>query len=465
MMESGSHRMTDTQREAELFEAGRMARARVPRSAFADFTPNPHRNPVAILQQQHVSRLPDLVPLRVERMSASPFAFYRGTAAVQAADMASEPTSGANVVMCGDAHVNNFGVYRSPEGAMVFDSDDFDEAFVGPWEWDVKRLLTSVVLAGRSGNMDADRIRRTAESTAAAYRDELRRLQTRPLYERYFTATTADPNHVTMGESSEKIAQILKKAGRRTSQRVARRILQRDDSGAMRFIEQPPVLTHVSDEIRELVDHLLEQYSRTVAPDLALMLQQYRVLDVARRVVGVGSVGTRCFIVALADGTGDIIILQIKEANLSVVHEFGGITSAESYFDSPLMLQDQGYRVVACQRVLQAVSDPFLGHLGFDTFHFYARLFRNSNASFELSDMTTDDFHSYVRACAVVLARGHARTPQMAHVAGYLGSGNVFVRAVTEWAHSYADQAELDFTVFIDAARSGAFTEMTGSSA
>lgn len=458
MMETGSHRMTDTQREAELFEAGRMARARVPRSAFAGFTPNPHRNPIAILQQQHLSRLPDLVPLRVERMSASPFAFYRGTAAVQAADLAREPTSGANVVMCGDAHVNNFGVYRSPEGAMVFDSDDFDEAFVGPWEWDVKRLVTSVVLAGRSGKMDADLLRRAVESTAAAYRDELRRLQTRPLYERYFTATTADPNHVTLGESSEKIAQILKKAGKRTSERVARRILHRNDSGAMRFIEQPPVLTHVGDEIRDLVDRLLDQYSRTVPPDVALMLQQYRVVDVARRVVGVGSVGTRCFIVALADATEDITILQIKEANMSVVHEFGGISEADSYFDSPLLMQDHGYRVVSCQRVLQAVSDPFLGHLGIDAFHFYARLFRNNNASFELSEMTADDFRSYVRACAVVLARGHARSPQMAHAAGYLGSGSAFVRAVTEWAHQYADQAELDYAAFIDAARSGAFT-------
>ena len=447
--------------EAELFEAGRAARARMPRSATAEYVPPAGRDPLGIILKQNESRLPDLVQLRVDRMSTDVFAFYRGTAAIQVADLRHVTTSGAQVVICGDAHLNNFGVFRSPEQAMVFDTDDFDEAFVGPWEWDLKRLLTSVVLAGRSVAMEPQSLRTSIVLAAAAYRDEVLRLRTRPLYERYFTPTSASVESARLAgvESAQRIAQILKKASKRTSSRVARRILGPDESGVVRFVEDPPILVRVNDEIRALVDEILRSYRTTVSPDLALMLSQYSVLDVARRVVGVGSVGTRCFIVALGDDTGDVKIVQIKEAVQSVVNEFGGVpnTELELYAPSSLVENNQGYRVVSCQRVLQAVSDPFLGYVTHGGFDFYVRLFRNMNASVGISAMNATEFHDYARACAVVLARGHSRSPNLPFIAGYLGSGKVFVRAVAEWAYRYASQAEEDYALFMQAASAGMF--------
>ena len=441
--------------EKELAAAGRVMRRLLPRSAHAVYEPAPGRDPLGILRAQQSARLQWLIQLRLERMSANPFAFYRGTAAIQAADLRSGPDTGAEVVICGDAHLSNFGIYRSPENAMVFDINDFDEAGVGPWEWDVKRLLCSVVLAGRSLEFTPDEIRDTVKAAAAMYRDGIRETLRRSLFERYFTPTDMRRRRTLSPDSERMIKSTMKESEKRTSGRVASRTLEEGDDGELRFVEQPPVLTRAETDVRSLVDEVFDRYRSTLPPNIALLASQYRVIDVARRVVGVGSVGTRCFIIALADPVGEPLILQLKEANRSVVEEFGDVQPLPGYLDLGLLPAQQGYRVVACQRILQAVSDPFLGYLNVEDFSFYMRLFRNRNASFDIAQMNLTQFSEYSQACAIVLARAHARSPKAAFIGGYIGGGDAFPEAVTEWAHAYAAQAEADYAIFVDAVRRG----------
>lgn len=446
---------------AELYEAGRAARSVLPRSAHAEYVPPTHRDPLGVLVRQHETRLPWLVPLRVERMSADPFAFYRGTAAIQAGDLAAGPTSGADVVICGDAHIANFGMYRSPEGSMVFDVNDFDEGFVGPWEWDLKRLLASAVLAGRSLGMPKDQVRAAVRLGAANYREGLTEALELSLYSRFSTPTSVtDHRRELHPETDQMIKTVLKESAKRTSARVAKRTLERGPDGGLQFIERPPVLTRLEPEVREFVGQVFDDYRASLPPHVALWLSQYRVLDAARRVVGVGSVGTRCFIIALGDSSGDVLILQLKEATASVLQEFGGRRRTEGYFDQVLSDGQHGYRVVSCQRILQTVSDSMLGYLAVEGFSFYMRMFRNRNASFEIADMNRPQFEDYVASCATVLARAHARSPKAGFVAGYIGNSDSFIRAVTEWAHKYADQAEADYGVFVDAAQAGRFEQI-----
>ncbi|WP_374007408.1 DUF2252 domain-containing protein [Leifsonia sp. LS-T14] len=444
----------------ELFEAGRAARGSVPRSSLADYEPPRGRDPLGILRTQHENRLQNLIDLRVERMSANAFAFYRGTAAIQAADLAAAPTTGAEVVICGDAHLSNFGIYRSPENAMVFDINDFDESTVGPWEWDVKRLLASVVLAGRSLGLPAERIRLTTEAAAVQYRIAMRNALEAPLTTRYYTPASIEDARNRNAVSKDMLRlvdQVSKESRKRTSENVARKTIETDENGMLRFVERPPILTRVEPEVRALGEGAYAEYRRTLPPNTALLASQLRLDDVARRVVGVGSVGTRCFVIALRGPTGEVVLLQLKEAETSVVERFGGVDPLPGYLDLSLLPDEQGYRVISCQRILQAVSDPFLGFLRVEGFAFYMRQFRNRNASFEIAAMNQTQFFDYARMCGAVLARAHARSPKSAFISGYLGSGPAFVRATAEWAERYADQAEADFAEFVVAARDGAF--------
>ncbi|WP_431220603.1 DUF2252 domain-containing protein [Leifsonia xyli] len=393
-------------------------------------------------------------------MSADAFAFYRGTAAIQAADLAAAPTTGTEVVICGDAHLSNFGVYRSPENAMVFDINDFDEATIGPWEWDVKRLLASVVLAGRSLGLPDDTLRETVEAAAATYRDWLRRTLELPLLARYFTPTSVRSKRgrrFLSVDTLRLIEEVMRQSRKRTSERVARKTLQADETGTLRFVDDPPILRRAEPEVQALAEDAYARYRATLPPNIALLTSQLRLDDVARRVVGVGSVGTRCFLIALRGPTGEVILLQLKEADVSVVERFGGVVPLPGYLDLSLLPDEQGYRVVACQRIVQAVSDPFLGFLRVEGFAFYMRQFRNRNASFDIPSMNPVQFSDYARSCCAVLARAHARSPKASFISGYLGSGPSFVQASARWAERYADQAEADYSEFLVAARDGAF--------
>lgn len=441
--------MTDAR---ALRAAGRAHRSVLPRSAHGDYSEAPGRDPLGIIEMQNADRLPELTGLRAERMRESPFTFYRGTAGVQAADLAGGPSTGVHVVISGDAHLSNFGFYRSPQRTLVFDMNDFDEAAVAPWEWDVKRLVASVVVAARACGAGEASARQAAVACVAAYRTAIREFDALPALERFYRRIDLDAGIVVPPGLRRVVKDARRAAERRTAARVLSRTAALDADGRLVFGEDPPVMTHVGDELRGAVERLFTEYLGTVRADVALLFTHYRVDDLVRRVVGVGSVGTRCYILALTDPDRNALVMQVKEANPAVAYSFGGMPGEMlPGMREERAIDDHGYRVVSGQRILQAVSDPFLGHLENDGRAFYVRQFRDGNSSVEVEALDRDGFLWYARACAWVLARGHAQSPALPFVAGYLGASDAFDRAVARWAVAYADQAERDHAAFVAA--------------
>ncbi|GAA3860407.1 DUF2252 domain-containing protein [Leifsonia kafniensis] len=445
---------------ADHLKAGRQARKALPRSAHAAYSPDAARDPLGILHEQNEGRLPWLVPLRLERMLQNPFAFYRGTAALQAADLAGAPTTGAGVVLCGDAHISNFGLFASPQRTMVFDLNDFDEAAFGPWEWDLKRFVTSVVIAGRHKGYSPRDVREAAQAAAASYRLGLNEMLELDTLERYYRRAEVNLGSSRYGKATQLVIdRALNASARRTSARELNKITEVSEDGTISIIERPPTLTHVPPENEAQIKEMIETYRHTVSPDIAFLLSQYTVTDIVRRVVGVGSVGTRCFIVVLTGPSGEGLILQVKEAGRSVLNEFGGIEAIVSHLNEPEALTgDHGLRVVANQRILQAVSDPFLGYFTGIGLGFYVRQFRDRNISIDIDSLKLSSFLDYADACGRLLARAHSQSPNAAFAAGYIGSSDVFTAAIADWAHAYADQSYADFVQLGEAVGSGAFT-------
>jgi uncharacterized protein (DUF2252 family) len=442
----------------DLRAAGRAHRAALPRSAHADYAPHPSRDPLGIIEQQNADRVPELIGLRTERMRESAFTFYRGTAAIQAADLAREPVTGAHVVISGDAHLSNFGFYRSPQRTLVFDMNDFDEAAVAPWEWDVKRLVASIVVAARARGASPDAAERAAVVTAEAYRAAIRRFDGLPALDRFYRRIDLDAGGAVPPSLVGVVRQARRAAKRRTSSRVIARATVATADGARRFLEDPPVTTHVDEELRASVARLFDEYLLTVRADVALLFTKYRVDDIVRRVVGVGSVGTRCYILALSGPDGEPLVMQVKQAGQAVAYSHGGMPGETlPGMREERAIAENGYRVVSGQRILQAVSDPFLGYLENNGRAFYVRQFRDGNSSVEVETLDEEGFRWYARACAWVLARGHAQSPALPFIAGYLGSSGVFDRAVARWGVAYADQAAADHAAFDQAARDGRF--------
>ncbi|GAB3386523.1 DUF2252 domain-containing protein [Humibacter soli] len=440
---------------ADLAEAGKAARSALPRSAHAEYTPAKDRDPVGILRQQHTHRVPELIPLRLERMTANPFAFYRGSAAIQATDLRAERRTGVDVTICGDAHVANFGIYASPERSLVFDLNDFDEAAYGPWEWDVKRFITSVVLAARQRGFKESRVRASAVEAATSYRLGLRQFTQLGVLDRFYLRS--DVRNGQRAASSQKVLdRAIAAASRRTSARVVGKITRRADDGTLTIVENPPVLAHVPETTERGVLDVVRRYLATVPADIAVLLSQYVATDAVRRVVGVGSVGTRCYIVVLTGPAGEPLVLQIKEAARSVAVEFGGATAGRSpAFDERADPDEHGHRVVGNQRVLQSASDPFLGWTSYDGHAYYVRQFRDQNVSIDTETLDFRPFTDYVDACGTVLARAHAQSPKAPFIAGYLGEGTSFDTAVVDWAFAYADQAVADYQTLKAAVEAG----------
>jgi len=429
----------------ELVEQGKAARGQMPRKRHGDYTPRTDRDPVGLVREQNEQREADLVPLRMERLLRDPFSFFRGTAAQQAFDLAPEQTTGANVTISGDAHLGNFGLYASPHRSIVFDLNDFDEAAYGPWEWDIKRFVTSVVIAARLKKFNDDRTETAALRGAAAYRIGLRQMFELDALERYYVRAEVKKNDERFHPTSQKVIdQALKQAKKRNAHRALAKITERADDGSAVIVENPPILTHVTVRDEKLVAGLLEQYRSSVTADIATLLSQYTVTDIVRRVVGVGSVGTRCFLVVLTGTRGEPLILQVKQAAASALQTHGQAAGAlpPELVDRP---EQHGYRVVANQRILQAVSDPFLGYLDSGDDAYYVRQFRDGNVSFDTENLEPRAFLDYVDACGTSLARAHAQSAQAAFVAGYLGAKTNFDNAVVQWATSYADQSLADY--------------------
>lgn len=436
----------------ELLEQGRSARRAAPRADLALLS-NAPRDPLGILAEQDATRLPDLVPLRAERMAASPFAFYRGTAALMAADLASAPHSGILVAACGDAHVSNFGFYASAQRALMFDLNDFDEAAWAPWEWDVKRLTASIVVGGQaSGRADAV-IEHAVRAAVKSYARGIRTNTALSPTERYFTHFDVESTKKMLDRDAQRaIRKAVKQAQRRTGERAVQRLTETGTDGGRRFVHQHPTLSAVGPELHDLVDDLVEQYRRTASSDVALLLQHYAVSDVARRVVGVGSVGTRCYLVLFEDGDGHTLLMQPKQASQSVLVQYGRVAQP-AVLTELIEASGEGARVVAMQRILQALSDPLLGHLRSPNGDFYVRQFHDMKGGVEVEELDDGPFVTYARACAATLARAHSQSVSATEVAGYIGGGRSIADALLSWSREYAAVSLADHRAFIAARR------------
>ncbi|MBN9154065.1 MAG: DUF2252 domain-containing protein [Microbacterium sp.] len=434
-----------------LIADGRAARRSVPRSALSRLTGGSDRDPLGILDRQNATRVQSLVPLRTERMSQSAFAFYRGTAALMAADLARDPHSGILVPSCGDAHVANFGFYGSPQRTLVFDLNDFDEAAWAPWEWDVKRLVTSIVIAGRATTRDPVVVQDAALAAVRAYARAIVAAARETPLARYFSHLDVRGNIDQLDDESRRaLRAAIRDAEKRTGDRAARRLTAPTADGRLEFVENPPSTTHTAPEVERRLAEFVNAYAQTANVDIRMLLRNYVPADSVRRVVGVGSVGTRCYLVALQDGDGGALILQAKEAGRSVLVEYGGIeqpADVASYIER----EGQGGRVVALQRILQAFSDPFLGHLTVDGVDLYVRQFHDMKGGLDIETLEDVPFARYAQSCAITLARAHGQSPNAATVAGYIGNGRLIGEALLEWAQAYADVSQADYDAFVAA--------------
>jgi uncharacterized protein (DUF2252 family) len=460
---------------AERAERGKAARSAVPRDSHAVYHPPADRpDPVGLLERQAATRLPDLVPVRYGRMLASPFSYFRGAAFPMAADLAATPVSGLAVQACGDAHLSNFGVYASPERALVFDLNDFDETLPGPWEWDVKRLAASLEVAGRGNGYPRGQRRQIVTAAARRYREAMRgfagqgnlavwyaRAETGALREQFGSQLAAP-------ERRQADSAVAKARTRDSLQALAQ--LTRLVDGRPRIVADPPLVVPLSDLIEGSADQaeletglrrLIGDYRRTLETDRRYLLAQFEFADMARKVVGVGSVGTRCWIVLmLGHDASDPLFLQVKEAERSVLEDFAGTSEYANH----------GQRVVAGQRLMQAASDIFLGwqrsQVEPDGPHdYYVRQLRDGKASADIEAMTAAGMRAYGELCGWTLARAHARSGDRIAIAAYLGQATVFDQAIAEFAAAYADQTERDHQALAAAVASGRVTASVEGSA
>jgi len=430
--------------------AGRALRDKVKRGDLGRWRPPKDRlDPIDLIEEAHAGRLERLIPVRVGRMAVSPYAFLRGAASLMAEDFARMARTGIEPVICGDAHLGNFGFYASPERNLVFDLNDFDEAHPGPWEWDLWRLATSIWVAGRENRLPEGTCEDAVLWCAAAYRRQIGRLAGQPLLARSFDRMDIDRMRQEMADRSlrAEIERAANLARLRTSDRALPK-LTREREGVRRIVDQPPVVIHVSDEEKKRLIDGLEAYLQTLPPHWHRVLSWYAVVDVAHKVVGVGSVGLRAFVVLLqGNGAHDMLFLQLKQARRSCVASFvHGETAWHAH---------QGQRVVEYQQTLQTVSDPLLGWTTVDNQDYYVRQFRDMKGAVAVEGMDGSALMDYGRICGTLLAKGHARSTGATMLSGYLGKGDVADRAFARFARAYADQTEADHQALQQAIKSG----------
>jgi uncharacterized protein (DUF2252 family) len=454
---------------AERSARGKAARADVPRDSHAAFEPSADRpDPIGLLEDQAKTRVPELVPVRWGRMSVSPFTYFRGAALPMASDLATTPVSGLAVQACGDAHLSNFGVFGSAERRLVFDVNDFDETLPGPWEWDVKRLAASLEVAARGNGFSGRQRREIILAAVGSYRQSMRGFAGMANLDVWYA-------HADMDQLRAQFASQLKARQRKLVDEGLARARTRDSmqavgklthlvDGRPRIISDPPLLVPIDELIPEKTDrstiagqlsHLITGYRRTLETDRRYLLEQFEFCDMARKVVGVGSVGTRCWIILMLGRDGaDPLLLQVKEAEPSVLSRFVG---ASKY-------ANQGQRVVTGQRLMQASSDIFLGWqrneggLDGQSRDFYVRQLRDWKFSIDIETMVPSGLRMYGALCGWTLARAHARSGDRIAIAAYLGGSDVFDRAITQFAAAYADQNERDHQSLLDAIAAGRIT-------
>ncbi len=435
---------------AERYAIGRELRSRVPRSSLGEWrAPADRPDVVEQINKSHEGRLDWLIPVRVGRMVASPYGFLRGSAIVMAEDVAHLPATGITPVICGDSHLGNFGFYGSPERDLVIDLNDFDEAHPGGWEWDLRRLAASIWVAGRQNSHSEAQCEEVVASCAAAYRQQIRRLAGEPLLQRSFERLDADQLHA--GAADVGLRKQIRRAAERARGRVSDRALPRfTEPGELgrRIVEEPPLITRLPAEEAEQLVEGLDEYLGTLPSHWRRVLGGYTVVDVAHKVVGVGSVALRAYVV-LCEGssTDDVLFLQLKQARRSVIARY---VHGDSAWHA-----HQGQRVVEYQQALQTVSDPLLGWTTVAGRQFYVRQFRNMKGAISVDSLGPQALADYVGVCGRLLAKGHARTSGASMIAGYVGSGEKLDKAMCRFARRYADQTERDHEQLLHAVISG----------
>ncbi|MBV8282940.1 MAG: DUF2252 domain-containing protein [Candidatus Eremiobacteraeota bacterium] len=431
----------------ERMAKGKALRRQVPRRVQGGWMPAKTRSdPVALLDAQNKTRLPELVPLRWGRMLESPFAFMRGSAIVMATDLAGTPNSGIRVQACGDCHLLNFGAYATPERNIIFDINDFDETLPAPWEWDVKRLAASLELAGRYRTFASDRRADLVRAMTRTYREFMHRFAEWTALQIWYARLdlkTALRLFGSTAKARREMQQGVREAQRRTLESAFVRMTD-VVAGRRRIIDSPPVITHIKErQGHPYLHEAFERYLGTIRDDLRLLLNRYKVVDMAIKVVGVGSVGTRCGVLLMMANDGDPLLLQVKEANTSVLDAYAGRSGYANH----------GQRIVVGQRVMQASSDLFLGWTQIRGRDYYIRQLRDMKWALDVGSASRARLERYSRTCGATLARAHARSTDAAVLAGYLGRGDTFDEAMVEFAAAYADQAERDYAQLKAAAK------------
>ncbi|WP_222263318.1 DUF2252 domain-containing protein [Modestobacter marinus] len=450
---------------------GRAARAEVPRASHAEFIAAPDRTePLSLLEGQALTGVPELLPIRYGRMASSAFAYFRGAALPMASDLARTPRSGLTVQACGDAHLANFGLFASPERRLVFDINDFDETLPGPWEWDVKRLATSLEIAGRANGFSSKTRRGMVLAVVAAYRRAMRRFAGMDALDVWYAhADMARIEAVTSvslrAHQRKRLARSMAEARTKDHLGALSRFAAVDD-GVARLIAEPPLVVPIRDLLpdpvraeatEDALREMIRVYRETLEPERRVLLDRYRLMDVARKVVGVGSVGTRSWMLLFLEDGDHPLFLQAKEAGPSVLEAFVGASEYDNC----------GERVVVGQRLMQAVSDIFLGWVrvsGLDENErdFHLRQLRDWKGSAEIETMLPEGLRAYGEVCGWTLARAHARSGDSVAIAAYLGGGQSFDVAVREFAESYADQNERDHQSLVEAVASGLIRAESG---
>jgi uncharacterized protein (DUF2252 family) len=434
----------------ERMAAGKVIREKVPRTSHGKWTP-PHSrpDPISQLKASDKGRLPDLLPIRYGRMSQSPFAFLRGAAAVMALDLSSTPTTGIRVQACGDCHVSNFGGFGTPERELFFDMNDFDETYPAPWEWDVKRLAASIFVARRVAGARDRQCADSARTVVESYRRHMRDFAEMSALDVWYLHLGAEVLlSMAKARSSRKLwLRLEEKARRGTASHFLPKLTELY-RGKLRIVDHPPLVYHSSHltvtETR--MREIFRRYRETLPAERRVILDRYTIVDVARKVVGVGSVGTRCSVILLMADDDDPLFLQVKEARPSVLEPYAGKNR----------ISNNGERVVIGQHLLQAASDPFLGWTrDADGHDFYFRQLRDMKMAVDPLQLTKQDWPEYASICGWALARAHARTGDAAKIAGYLGKNEVFEDAITKFAALYADQTERDYAALLKAIRAG----------
>ncbi|HYJ27582.1 MAG TPA: DUF2252 domain-containing protein [Nocardioides sp.] len=456
---------------AERRSRGKAARAQAPLESHGDIGPDAGRDPVGLIIGQAATRVPELVPIRHGRMLASPFTFYRGAALPMAADLSTVPSSGLRVQLCGDAHLSNFGVFAAPDRRLVFDLNDFDETLPGPFEWDVKRFAASLAVAGRDVGLSAKDRRTLVLAGVASYRTAMAEFATKKMLEVWYARLDVEDGlEILRSKVSEEALSRTRKAMAKARTRDSMQVLKKLTTvvdGQRRIISNPPLVVpveeltdrHSADEILAWMASLLTQYRRTLSADRRHLLGEFNLVGVARKVVGVGSVGTRAWILLLeADGGQEPLFLQAKEAQRSVLADYCG---ASKY-------RNEGQRVVNGQHLMQAASDIFLGwqrvESGLDGLErdFYVRQLRDWKYSAVIEQMVLPGLVAYAELCGWTLARAHARSGDRFAIAGYLGKTDKFDRALATFAERYADRTEQDHTALGAAVTDGRIEAVTG---